>query len=159
MTTSPAITILATGDRFVGHGIRAIEPVLWEMIGSAQSELHMAVYRFDPEASVILDLVERALQSGVRLLLITNDLHSQADVISSRLEAFAVNYSHARIIDFAASAGGFLHAKAIVADRAKAIVGSANLTAGGLGTNHEIAILVEGESAWRIASLIDLLAS
>ncbi|HXG23887.1 MAG TPA: phospholipase D-like domain-containing protein [Chthonomonadales bacterium] len=64
-------------------------------------------------------------------------------------------YKHALIVDFALAGYGLLHAKVIVIDRRQAIVGSANLTAGGLGKNHEIAVLVEGEVAWEIASLID----
>jgi phosphatidylserine/phosphatidylglycerophosphate/cardiolipin synthase-like enzyme len=151
--------ILATGQRFVGHGIRAIEPALWELIASARSELHMAVYRFDLEAAPIVDLVERALQSGVSLLLVAHDLRRQPSRICSRIEEFRLNYRHAQVVDFAESAGGFLHAKVVVADRTRAIVGSANLTVGGLGTNHEIAVLIEGEPAWQIASLIDLLAT
>ena len=51
-----------------------------------------------------------------------------------------------------------LHAKVVVADRLRAIVGSANLTAHGLLLAHELAVLLEGPAADDIAARIDLLA-
>lgn len=54
---------------------------------------------------------------------------------------------------------GPLHAKVLVADRKSAVVGSANLSWGGMVTNNEVALLVQDNSAWTLASLIDRLAS
>lgn len=48
-----------------------------------------------------------------------------------------------------------LHAKVIVADRARALVGSANFTVSGLGRNLEFGLRVEGPAAERIAQTID----
>jgi len=50
-----------------------------------------------------------------------------------------------------------LHAKIIVADRKKAIVGSANLSWGGMYSNYEIGLLIEGEAAWKLAEIVDTL--
>jgi len=50
-----------------------------------------------------------------------------------------------------------LHAKVIVVDRKKALVGSANLSLRGLMNNHELGVVVEGPVAAEIARAIDML--
>ena len=53
-----------------------------------------------------------------------------------------------------------LHAKVIVVDRRKAIIGSSNLSRRGFLTNYELALLLEGSTATTVASVVDkLLAS
>jgi len=48
-----------------------------------------------------------------------------------------------------------VHAKTVVADRMRALVGSANFTAGGLRNNLEFALLVEGPCAQELVQLVD----
>lgn len=48
-----------------------------------------------------------------------------------------------------------IHAKVVVADRSRALVGSANFTISGLGRNLEFGLLVEGEAA---AEIVDVVA-
>ncbi len=48
-----------------------------------------------------------------------------------------------------------LHAKVIVADRERAVIGSANFTLGGLERNLELGVRVEGETAERIVRTIE----
>ena len=50
-----------------------------------------------------------------------------------------------------------LHAKVVVADRTRALVGSANLSRHGLIINHELAVVIEGPPAGEVARTIDLL--
>ncbi|MGO8948520.1 MAG: phospholipase D-like domain-containing protein [Ktedonobacterales bacterium] len=53
-----------------------------------------------------------------------------------------------------------VHPKAIVVDRRRLLVGSANLLMGGLQGNHELVVPIEGSEAARIGRAIDaLLAS
>jgi phosphatidylserine/phosphatidylglycerophosphate/cardiolipin synthase-like enzyme len=51
-----------------------------------------------------------------------------------------------------------LHAKVLVVDRKKAIVGSANFSWGGMYSNYEVGLLIEGEPAWKLAEIIDCLS-
>jgi cardiolipin synthase len=157
MMAHTGVSVLATGEKFVGGGVRAIEPCIWELISEATSEIQIVAYRIDAEAEEILDLLERAVRSGIRVTLVISDLQRQPSLIRRRLLKLGA-YGHTLVVDFARSGCGLLHAKVVVVDRKRAVVGSANLTAGGLGKNHEIAVLVEGETAWQIASLIDLMA-
>lgn len=52
-----------------------------------------------------------------------------------------------------------LHAKLVVIDRQKAIVGSSNLSRRGLLTNYELALVVEGMAVAEIANVVDRLIS
>jgi phosphatidylserine/phosphatidylglycerophosphate/cardiolipin synthase-like enzyme len=52
-----------------------------------------------------------------------------------------------------------LHAKVIVADRKKAILGSANFSWGGMSSHYEIGVLLEGKDAWTLSELVDEIAS
>lgn len=158
MSKHGSVLVLATGERFIGRGIRAIEPVIWELIAGATSEIHIAVYRMDAEAAPILDLLERALQSGIGVTLVLSDMRRQPEVIRHKLQNLCRTYNHMTLADVEQRGYGLLHAKVVVADRSRAIVGSANLTAGGLGINHEIALLVDDGAAWQVADLIDILA-
>jgi len=62
-------------------------------------------------------------------------------------------------IDFHDPGGAPLHAKILLTDRTKGIVGSANLSWGGMIANYEIGLLIEGEGVWRLVQVFDVLRS
>ncbi|MDR7554062.1 MAG: phospholipase D family protein [Armatimonadota bacterium] len=159
MSVPAMVTVLATGPELVGGSIRGIEPALVELIRSAASELHIAAYRVGPGSGILMDHVERALAAGVRVICVVSSTSSVDAETAARLARLRGSYPHMTLVDLAARGTGLLHAKAVVADRRRAIVGSANLTWGGLVANLEIALLVEGDPAWQIAALIDRLAT
>ena len=156
---STDIQVLVTGSRFTGRGFRAIEPVMGELIRSAQEEIHIAAYVLTPSALSLLGLIEGALKRGVRVTAIINNLEQQPHGVTARLQMMAESFSHMRLSSISSREGGQLHAKVLVADRKVAVMGSANLTWGGLVTNHELALLISGDAAWHLASLIDILMS
>tara|TARA_Y100000310_G_scaffold316730_1_gene368823 strand:- start:37 stop:225 length:189 start_codon:yes stop_codon:yes gene_type:complete len=43
----------------------------------------------------------------------------------------------------------------IVADRNKIVIGSANLSKGGLKNHYEMGVLIEGQEAWTVADIIE----
>lgn len=51
-----------------------------------------------------------------------------------------------------------LHAKVVVVDRKKAILGSANFSWGGMAAHYEIGIFLEGDEAWTLSKLVDNVA-
>jgi phosphatidylserine/phosphatidylglycerophosphate/cardiolipin synthase-like enzyme len=149
------VEILATGKELIGRGIRGSEPVMQELIAQAQSEIHMLAYVFTPQAIHLLELLEKAAEKGVRIQIVVNSLETQDRVIQKKLRSLAAKFPHAEIVDFRDPGGKQLHAKIIVSDRRRALVGSANFTWGGMFGNYEIGLLVEGQPAWELAKLAE----
>jgi phosphatidylserine/phosphatidylglycerophosphate/cardiolipin synthase-like enzyme len=151
--------VLVTGKYFSGLGLRAIGPVLQELVLSAQVELHLMSYLLTEPAAPLVDLLESVLEKGVRVTAVLNAFEGNSRSLLGRLQTLAEKHTHARVLVYSDEQSGPLHAKALVADRRRAVVGSANLSWGGLVTNNEVALLVDDDSAWVLASLIDRLAS
>ncbi|MHA1949150.1 MAG: phospholipase D-like domain-containing protein [Candidatus Thorarchaeota archaeon] len=153
------VQILATGPELVTESIRGIEPVLKELIASAKEELQIVSYVLTPSALDILEMIREAARRGVRITLVVNQRKSLDKKIVSWLAGFENEFQYVRVIDYEDPEGKCLHAKVIVSDRKEAIVGSANLTWGGMVGNYEIGVLLEGEVAWKLGSLIDKFAA
>ena len=77
-------------------------------------------------------------------------------MIVSKLDKLS-KFQKVKIIDFVDERKRQLHAKVLIVDRMKALVGSANFTLGGMFTNYEVGVKVEGEAAWKLAALVDSL--
>lgn len=150
--------ILATGTRFIGQGIRSTEPVIEEIISEAKKEIHVAAYVFTRSAGKMIDLLEVAAEKGVRITIVVDNLESQREPVRGRLLKMAGRNQRVNVCGFSDERGGHLHAKVVVADRSRAVMGSANFTKGGLINNYEIGVLMEGDNAWRLAELVDILA-
>jgi cardiolipin synthase len=135
-------------------GIRGMEPTIKEIIQSATSELQVIAYVFTPQAIEILNLIERAAEAGIRVTIVVNNLSNQNPLIQEKLRKIAL-IENALIVDFVHEKRRQLHAKVIIADRKVALVGSANFTWGGLYSNYEVGIKVEGEAAWKLAEMTD----
>lgn len=151
--------VLVTGKYFAGLRLRAIGPVLQEMLLSAHDEIHMMSYLLTDSAAALVDLLGEVLEKGVRVTVVVNAYEGNSIPLLNRLQALGQKHRHARVFVYSDEQSGPLHAKVLVADRKRAVVGSANLSWGGMVTNNEVALLVRDSSAWVLASLIDRLAS
>jgi cardiolipin synthase len=150
--------ILVTGEKLTGKGFRAFQPAIEELIVTSHQEIHMAVYIFTPSAIQILHLLTRMAEKGIKLTLVINQIESQPAEIRTWIAETRNRFPHARIVDFFDLKGGHLHAKVIVGDRKKAIVGSANFSWGGMVANYEFGVMFDDDSAWKLAAAIDDLA-
>jgi phosphatidylserine/phosphatidylglycerophosphate/cardiolipin synthase-like enzyme len=153
------VEILGTGPEFVRKGIRGVEPVVEETISGATREIQIMSYVFTSSAVRILDLIEQVARRGINVCMIVNDLQSQDAIIKSKLRAIAKDLPHVRIFNFQNPEKRQLHAKIVVVDRKKAIVGSANFSWGGMFGNYEVGLLVEGDSAWKLGEIVDSLSA
>jgi len=89
------------------------------------------------EAPIFDALVEKAA-AGVRVRVVLEE----STAASQRAAVAALESAGAEIVGSTRGAGGlYIHAKAIVADGARAFVGSENLSGGSLGYNREIGVL------------------
>lgn len=153
------ISLAVTGQGWLGGGVPAVERVLADLIACAQREVMLTAYSVTPGSDRIWTQFEQVLATGIRVAVIIDRLGEQHEDTRSRLRGLGRAYPDAfSLYDFAgqdASTG--LHAKVLVVDRRVALVGSANLTLRGMVTAHEMATIVRGPTADRIAQCLDLL--
>jgi cardiolipin synthase len=153
------VSVVATGLGWLGGGAGAIERTLTRLIETAERELILAVYAMSAGPARVWDALERAIDGGVLCTLVADRLESQDPGMRERLRALRDRHSTTfRVLDFVGESDrDHLHAKIVVADRRRALVGSANLTAHGMLLAHELAVLIDGPSAEEIAARIDML--
>lgn len=82
------IQILITGKRFAGSDFRAIEPVIEELINSAEEEIHIMAFLFTESAKHILKLLEKALERRVKIILVVNRIDAQPLEIQELFNSF-----------------------------------------------------------------------
>jgi phosphatidylserine/phosphatidylglycerophosphate/cardiolipin synthase-like enzyme len=150
--------ILVTGRHFTGHGLRAVEPVVQELIISAKEEIHILAYLITETAIPLFRLLKDPMARGVKVTIVINNYEGCSGTVKEELQSLRQS-GHIKVIDFSDSEGSLLHAKVLVMDRTKAVFGSANFSWGGMVANHEIGVLLEGSAAWTLANLIDNLIS
>lgn len=140
----------------MGSGIGSIETSLKRLFSGAREEIAITAYAISNSADPIFEWIEAALMRGVLVKLIYNKQTGKKNALA-RLKLLAKDYRHFHVYDFADKKTYDLHAKAVVADRQTAIVGSSNLSVSAMLGNHELAVLIEGLPASNVARVIDRL--
>ena len=153
--------VVVTGREWVGGSLGGAETAVLDLISGAEREVLVTVYSFGSSVDPMLDALERRLSSGVRVGLVVNELPGQPASVINRLTGFRTRYPHLRMKSFPGGAGDALHAKVVIADRRRALIGSANLSRGGFVGNHEMGVVIEGlvieTAAARIEDLLNRL--
>lgn len=152
------VELTGTGPAFVSQGIREIEPFVEEIISKSVSEIQILAYVFTPSALPLIRLLEQAASRGVQITIVFNKLKEQNMEVVNAIAKVTAKYPRMRVVSFEDPNGGLLHAKVVVSDRKRAIVGSANFTMGGLVSNYELGVYLEGEVVWKLSNLIDSFA-
>jgi len=147
--------VVATGPELIREGVRSLEGVLREAIDSARSEIQILAYTVTPSALPLLQRLRQAVRRGVRVTLVLNNPDELDGTVRDFLSQLQGEQpDRVRVLGFG-EPDRALHAKVVVVDRSRALVGSANLTGGGMVRNYEVGILVEGEPASMIARMVD----
>ena len=149
------IEILVSGEKFVGGGYRTVNAVIEENIEAAETEIIIATYRLTSEE--IVSRLEGAAERGVRIKIVLDQIGEQPEKIRKKIESMVTMYPFTEVKDFFENTGHHLHAKVIIFDRKKAIIGSANLTYSGMVENHEVGCLITGRDAEMVTKLFDSL--
>ena len=149
------VQILATGAEFLKEGIRGTGPVIEEIIKNSEREIQIMAYVISLHASKFLDHLEDALKREIKITIILNRLDEQDEKIKRKIKKMKRQYPKLKVIDFTDPSGGDLHAKVIVIDRKKAVIGSANFSWHGMSHNYEVGVQLEGDSAWKLGKVID----
>jgi len=153
------ISIAVTGLAWMGTGVGSIESAMDEIFRSATHEILITSYAISSAADGVLEWIALSAGRGILIRLAVNKLPDQPHEVKSRLFELNKTYPHFHLYTFAGSENEDLHAKTIVVDRKYAIVGSSNFSRRGLLTNHELAVVIQGDQAQSIASVVDRLFS
>jgi len=118
-----------------------------ETVEAARRELVMtSPFLQEKGIMEILRAVVRALKRGVRLIVLTHAADNLASNQSVALEAIRQEAERIRgqLIVYSAPVmeGGLLHAKLVIADEERMVLGSANLTGPGLTSNLEAGVVL-----------------
>lgn len=151
------VSVVVTGTAWMGSGVGSIESALERLFREAEQEITLTAYTISSGADLLFDWMEGVLSRGVQVRLLINRLNSQPVEVITRLRQLAITYSHLHLYDFISDNASDLHAKAIVADRRLALIGSSNLTRRGILANYELAVLLEGPAATDVARVMDIL--
>jgi len=150
------VEIIATGKGFESPGVRSFETVIKELFQSAQIEVQVAIYLISPSAIDLVQFLGDRASRGIRVTIILNSLKETCSSVRQILLNFSRTLGDLfRVYSFKERFGTDLHAKVVVVDRKKAIIGSSNFSWGGMVENHEMGVMVEGYPAWQIATLLD----
>jgi cardiolipin synthase A/B len=154
--TLPDGRVVVTGRAWMGRGIGAIESALRELFAEASDEIALTAYSISTSQDRIFALLENALARGVKITMVVNRAASQPRSVIHGLRRLAIQFPHLRPLDYQSpDPRADLHAKAVVVDRRIALVGSSNLSHRGWVSNHELAVIVKGNSARDVARAID----
>jgi cardiolipin synthase A/B len=116
-----------------------IRPLALDLINNAQRTLDLEL--FDLTDTTIVHALTAAHQRGVRVHVLLDPSQGTSRPAAAALSAASVDVRWYR------TRGELLHAKAVVADGASILFGSANWSGGGFARNHEIDIEIAHAAA------------
>ena len=131
--------------------VRRTRTALYDLIDRAVREILVFGFSFDDPA--VLDRLDRARGRGVEVALHL-DAHQMASTAGAATLLTTMEQRGFAPALHRTGGHSSLHAKAIVVDGARALIGSANLTERGADRNLELGVLIEGPS---VATLRDAL--
>jgi len=147
---------VATGEKWIGYGVRSFQSIIHELISKASNELVMTVYVIT--SMDIVDDLRNALERGVgvEIYLYSEEKQEENDAVLSILK-LKDEFDYLKLYRIKEE---MLHAKVLVADGDKVLSGSANLTFSGMFKNYELGFLVNDSTiAMQILTLIKRLKS
>ena len=133
------VKILATGDKWVGNGIRAFSETTKELIDRTQDSLSLTIFALSDDQ--IIEKLRLALERGVSVEIYLNySSTSISEEYLRKLKELENKYLNLNVFRVE---NNVLHSKVIISDMKKAIVGSANTTFAGMVTNYELGVEID----------------
>lgn len=144
----------ASGIGWVGAGIRSIETGLHELFTEAQRRVVVSAYSMSTAFDLPAGWIGEAADRGIHVILVVNRCESLHPAVLSPIRSAAARTGNVELWSYAGEGTNDLHAKAVVADERRCMIGSSNLSGNGLLRNHELAVMIEGEAARNASRLI-----
>jgi len=135
------IKLVATGLGWVGKGIHLFSSVITEMIENAKIKLVVTIYMINnwDIAKELINALEEGIKTDIYIYGPMN-LKDFSKVIFDKFIDLEKIHKH---LNLHIIEDKMLHAKILIADDSKTLVGSANLTLSGMEKNYELGIFVE----------------
>ena len=154
-----SVEIIATGTEFT-KSFRSYQPVMAEMLKNTNRSVHILNYMFGKESEGLWDMLWDILDKQKLVTIVVHQLSEQKAGAKESLQNLNDEFGgrNFKLVEFKMPDRGFLHAKVIVTDWEKMIIGSANLSAGGLRDNYEMGVLIKGTESLEVAKVIQQIA-
>ena len=135
-----------------GLGLPATRDAVRALLRGAEKEL--LVLGFSVTDEEFRDLVLRRGSAGVRVTIVGDRISGGARDLWRSWPPGAAPLDAFEDVEPERDQHRRMHGKVVVADRRRALIGSANFTASGLGANFEFGVLVEGELPEKIVATV-----
>lgn len=146
---------VATGDKWIGYGIRASSSVIRELIQDTKKEVVLTAYLLTNRE--IVSYLHTALNRGISVIIYIyagNNPFKESGAAKALYE-LKNKYPYLRIVEVNKI---MLHAKVIISDGERMYCGSANLSDQGMDTNYELGFLInDSVTSCKIRDLIQKL--
>lgn len=144
--------IVASGKKWIGNGIRSTNNVINQLIDESYEKILLTIFVVTDEE--ILKNIEAALKRKIEVDIFINI--DEEDYINekilNKLIQLKPKYDNLSLYEIIEEK---IHAKIVIVDSKKLLIGSANLTYHGLNKNYELGILIEdSEVAYDVETII-----
>jgi phosphatidylserine/phosphatidylglycerophosphate/cardiolipin synthase-like enzyme len=130
-----------------------------ELVNSAGQTLTIVSPYLEPKGMGLLhEGLVNALHRGVAVTILTHDVEDLSSLASASLKALRSDCvglpGSVTVLTATSTQQVLLHLKAVVADENRAIIGSANVTRKGFGSNLEVGVVLGRAAATEIESVV-----
>lgn len=137
MDNSIDITLLGSGSRWIGSGIRSFKEVIREVLSEAHSQIVMTAYSINDYDT--LECLYRATENGVKVEIYVFTGDNRNIKTMEELKKISMKNGKMSVIEINDET---LHAKCVVVDDEIIVIGSANATLSGMESNYELGVKI-----------------
>ena len=143
--------IVVSGKKWIGEGIRSTNHVINELIDGSYERIVLTIYVLNDYN--LLTNIENALKRDMIIDIFLNSKEKIIkDEILDKIMYFESEYETLNLYEIV---DDLIHAKIVIVDKEKLLIGSANLTFSGLNKNYELGILINDQNvAYKVENII-----
>lgn len=150
-----SVAVVATMPRGVTREIATTRDAVIALVQSSTSEVLVLGFALTDRA--LREAMIVAGKRGVQFTIVGERSRDDLLEFARAWPAILKPAAFLQLVEPQAGVSALMHAKVVVADRRRMLVGSANFTSGGLNSNLELGVLIEGPAAESVCRLVALL--
>lgn len=162
--TGHIIDISASGKLWVGADAGKISNTVFDLLSQAKTSIQISAFSMGEKnvaTQTFFKIIRDQLNAGCYVQFIVNNFNgSTIGKFSKNQINLLKEFQNFDFFDFRNSGKyGALHAKIIVIDRTRALIGSPNISDNAMNYNYEIMLNIGGKDVAKIANLLDMLTA